>query len=374
MVSRVDTLCDADKEMMLDFSRLCITRLGDHLPLKLFISVLRHFLDANVLKEIDKDRLIIEHAAAAFYGGKGRAVIDVNGLFEMTKQVDHEFINRFSNTFLSIRVRYDDFAEIRKERIFSFIGLVFDLLGNWQDGLSFAEVVKRTFSEERYAQILCEILHLYNLETKMLSNSITFHGPAAKLKDLFAEKLLAAMESTAGEIAVEHARRAYDCAVENLRKAPRKPVVHTTITRQNFHAVEEFLDALSGLPIKGVGFSFYTPHRTEDNGLFIPVDERDPILDELLRLRKKYWRILGLTATMANQFRKDGEFSEWNSIDKCPVNKVCNCYNADGTLKPCTYGSDADCSRCCCASIPLYRAAIRHLDPLALFMIYRMVK
>jgi MoaA/NifB/PqqE/SkfB family radical SAM enzyme len=168
---------------------------------------------------------------------------------------------------------------------------------------------------------------------------------------------------------------AYDCAVENLRKAPRRPVVHTTINSTNRHNLEEFLDELSGLPIKGVGFSFYTPHRTGgDDSLFIPVDERDTVLDELLRLRKKYWRIMGLTATMANQFRKNGEFSEWNSTEKCPVRKVCNCYNADGTQKPCTYGSNADCSRCGCASIPLYRAAIRHLDPLALFMIYRLVR
>jgi MoaA/NifB/PqqE/SkfB family radical SAM enzyme len=143
---------------------------------------------------------------------------------------------------------------------------------------------------------------------------------------------------------------AFDCSVENLRKAPRKPVVHTTITRQNRHNLEEFVDELSRLPIKGVGFSFYTPHRTGDDGsLFIPLDERDAILDELLMLRK-------------------------NSIEKCPVRKVCNCYNADGTQKPCTYGSNADCSRCGCASIPLYRAAVRHLDPLALFMIYRMLK
>ena len=56
---------------------------------------------------------------------------------------------------------------------------------------------------------------------------------------------------------------AFDCSVTNLRKAPRRPVVHMTITRQNRHNLEEFLDELSGLPIKGVGFSFYTPHITE---------------------------------------------------------------------------------------------------------------
>lgn len=166
----------------------------------------------------------------------------------------------------------------------------------------------------------------------------------------------------------------YDCSVENLRKAPRKPVVHTTITSQNKHNLEEFLDELSTMPIKGVGFSFYTPHITGDeSGLSIPLDERDRILNELLRLRKKYWRILGLTAEMASQFRQSGEYSEWNSIEKCPVSKVCNCYNSDGTQKKCTYGNKADCRSCGCASIPLYRAAIKHLDPLALFMIYRMV-
>lgn len=167
---------------------------------------------------------------------------------------------------------------------------------------------------------------------------------------------------------------AYDAAVGNLRKAPRKPVVHTTITTQNRHNLEEHIDSLSSLPVKGVGFSFYTPRKSgEGDDLSIPVEERGLILDELLRLRKKYWRIMGLTRTMANQFRLEGEFQKWNSLERCPVSKVCNCYNSDGTQKPCTYGQGADCSRCGCASIPLYRAAIRHLDPLAIFMIYRMV-
>lgn len=167
---------------------------------------------------------------------------------------------------------------------------------------------------------------------------------------------------------------AYDCSVANLKKAPRKPVVHTTITGQNKHNLEEFLDEMSTMPIKGVGFSFYTPHLTGDqNSLSLTLDERDRILDELLRLRKKYWRIMGLTGQMARQFRQSGEFSKWNSIEKCPASKVCNCFNSDGTPKPCTYGNKADCSRCGCVSIAVYRAAIHHLDPLAIFMIYRMV-
>jgi hypothetical protein len=59
------------------------------------------------------------------------------------------------------------------------------------------------------------------------------------------------------------------------------------------------------------------PHITGDeSSLFIPLAERERVLDELVRLRKKYWRIMGLTGTMANQFRRSGEFSEWNIASK----------------------------------------------------------
>ena len=69
--------------------------------------------------------------------------------------------------------------------------------------------MKTTFNEESYRKVLSEVLHLYNVETRMLSNSFTFHGPADKVKDLFAERLFTTMEKTAGEIAFEYTRRVY---------------------------------------------------------------------------------------------------------------------------------------------------------------------
>jgi hypothetical protein len=115
-MTRVDILCDTDREMMLEFSSLCVGHLNNHLPLKIFLSLFQHFLDANVLKEIEKDRLIIEHAAAVFERGKGRAAVDAEEVFEMTKKTDREFIKN-CRTLFSIELRYDDFAEIRKRRI-----------------------------------------------------------------------------------------------------------------------------------------------------------------------------------------------------------------------------------------------------------------
>jgi len=208
-MSKVDVLCDTDREMMLEFSRLCVSRLNNFLPLKLFLSPFQHFLDANVLKEIEKDRLIIGHAAAHFEKGRDREDMDVNHIFEMTIKVDDEFLNKLSNPLFSVVIRYDDFAEIRKKRIAVFVNMVFDLLRNWHDEVPFPHIVKTTFAEESYREVLKEVLHLYNVETRMLSNSFTFHGPAGKVKDLFAERLFSTMEKTAGEVALEYSRRVY---------------------------------------------------------------------------------------------------------------------------------------------------------------------
>ena len=208
-MSKVGALCDNDRAMMLEFSGLCVKRLNNYLPLKLFLSLFQHFLDANVLKEIEKDRLIIEHAAVGFERGKERAEMDMNELFEMTREVDKEFVKKLSNPLFSLEVRYGDFEEIRKQRIAAFVNMVFDLLTNWQDEVHFPHIVKTTFTEESYLKLLKEVLHLYNVETRMLSNSFTFHGPAGRVKDLFAEKLFSTMEKTAGDIAVVYTRKVY---------------------------------------------------------------------------------------------------------------------------------------------------------------------
>ena len=208
-MSKVDAVCDKDREMMLEFSRRCVSRLDNFLALKLFLSPFRHFLDANVIKEIEKDRLIIKYAAELFEDGSIRDEMDINGIFEKTKKVDEEFINKLSTPFFSIAIRYDDFAEIRKKRIAALVNMALDLLGNWQDGLPFYDIVKTTFEEESYGEALREVLHLYNVETRMLSNSFTFHGPAGKVKDLFAERLITTMEETALEIALVYTRRVY---------------------------------------------------------------------------------------------------------------------------------------------------------------------
>ncbi len=156
----------------------------------------------------------------------------------------------------------------------------------------------------------------------------------------------------------------YDTVMENLKKnTSREPIVHITITRQNEHNINEFVDEMSTKRIGGIGFSFYTPHMNMDESdLFIPVEDRGRIMDDILLLRKKHGKLVGFTKAMAHQFSHDGAFTEWNSLKNCAVKEVCTCFNADGTTKPCIYGKDADCSRCGCTAVAVYRAAVKQHD------------
>ena len=155
----------------------------------------------------------------------------------------------------------------------------------------------------------------------------------------------------------------YDEAVRNIQRAARPPIVHMTLCRMNQHAIEPFVREMLELPIKGIGFSFYTPMRNrEEPELFIPLAQRNRTVDHLLALKERYGPRVGFTPAMGRQFRTDGAFPEWNDFDRCPVGRRVLCYASDGTEKRCTYGDDADCSRCGCAAVSAYRGSLKPPD------------
>ena len=155
----------------------------------------------------------------------------------------------------------------------------------------------------------------------------------------------------------------YRKAVENLKNASRPPIVHMTISKLNRDSLEQFVREMMALPVKGMGFSFFTPDKGEkDETLFIPLDERDHLVKELLSLRKKYGEKIGFTPAMARQLLTIGAYNEWNSPSTCPVSRRVRCFRSDGQPKACTYGDRTDCSRCGCAAVVAYRGAFNPLD------------
>lgn len=155
----------------------------------------------------------------------------------------------------------------------------------------------------------------------------------------------------------------YAQAMENLNAAPTPPIVHMTISRLNQDSLNEFARHMMKLPVKGIGFSFYTPDRsTDDRGLFIPLKERDRLVMELLSLRKRYGEKIGFTPAMARQLLTTGDFFKWNRYADCPVSRHIRCFKSNGLPKACTYGDSADCSRCGCAAVAAYRGAFKPVD------------
>ncbi|MFZ0448043.1 MAG: radical SAM protein [Desulfatiglandaceae bacterium] len=155
----------------------------------------------------------------------------------------------------------------------------------------------------------------------------------------------------------------YDRAVANLFTAKRAPIVHMTISSLNRNSIEAFVKEMLELPIKGMGFSFLTPNlKKEDGDLSLPLVERDRIVENILKLRARYGEKIGFTPAMGRQLKSNGDFGSWNSRAACPVGRRVLCYQADGREKACTYGNQADCSRCGCAAVAVFRGAFRPFD------------
>ncbi len=165
----------------------------------------------------------------------------------------------------------------------------------------------------------------------------------------------------------------FDRAVENLRYAGSPPIVHMTISRLNRNSIEQFARAMLNLPIKGIGFSLFTPDVEDGDDLCLNLAERDEVVKDLLALRSAYGKKIGFTPAMAVQLKSDGAFSQWNHYTKCPVSRRVRCYRSDGARKTCTYGNSADCSRCGCAAVAVFRGAFKPFDVETVMLILGLV-
>jgi hypothetical protein len=207
-MSELDVLVSRHSEMIRKFSSRCSRRIEGYGPLRVLLVPLYWFLEANVEKEIDKDRLIIEWAVAAYHDGTDLSVVSREELFEKTKHADAAFLKKVSLPPLP-DVRYQDFAGIRKKRIDVLFGTVYDLMKNWKGDNSFSETVKKTYSPGQFSEIIIDILYLYRLETRMVAASVELPSPAKKVKDLIEPKLYAVMERVAEEIAREYTEKIF---------------------------------------------------------------------------------------------------------------------------------------------------------------------
>ena len=209
-------LCKKDKAMLQEFSRRVILRVtGRSLP-AFKIPFLGAYIEANVMKEVEKDRIIICHAAEAFAAGKGADDLDNDALFEETKTVDRTFVKSLIIPSLSVRMRYEDIAGIRKTRIRLLANDVHHILRGWDDSSSFEERLRSVYAAEQFKEAIIEILHLFNLETRMLSRSARFFPPFRTAMKVIADTLFDVMEAVSRDLAGDYTIKIYQGASSHV--------------------------------------------------------------------------------------------------------------------------------------------------------------
>ena len=195
--------------MMHEFSKRCIASLNTHFMFKMFHSLIQDFLGQNVLKEIEKDELIIKETATVFDDGNDVDKVDVDGIFEKTKAIDKDFFKQVSILPLFIDIKYDEIKDIRKKRIQVMSRTVFDLLNHWKGTTPFVDTVRNTYTEQHFKEIIGEILHLYSLETKILSNSVKLLPPVNVAKYFFTSTIFNSMEEVIEDLAYDFTKKVY---------------------------------------------------------------------------------------------------------------------------------------------------------------------
>ncbi len=206
-MDKVGILCEKDSIMMHEFSRLSLDRIKGHSLLSATISFFSSYMEANVKKEVEKDRLIIEEAAAAFKTGRPACDLDLEDIFEKTKKIDKKFLDSLMVPSFSFSVHYSDFADIRIQRIWRIARSVYAFLEKWPDGAPFADAAKKAYQGNAFKELIAEILHLYNLETRMLGDAI--RSPFRKTINAYVEALFHAMEETTEELANDYTKEIY---------------------------------------------------------------------------------------------------------------------------------------------------------------------
>ncbi|GAB4390593.1 MAG: hypothetical protein Kow0025_23700 [Thermodesulfovibrionales bacterium] len=203
-VDPVSALCQWDRGLLRDFDSRSVAELKRHCPaVRALMPFLADFREANIQKEADKDRLIIEKSAEAHLGGSGG--VDAEEIFEMTRDLDRAFVRKLSRARLSVRLDYEEIRPLRTERIALLSETVGRLLGGWDGSGALADAARRAFTRKGLESSVFHILRLYSQETRALSRSMRlplFFGLAA---GALSRQLYEAMEAVSAELASETA-------------------------------------------------------------------------------------------------------------------------------------------------------------------------
>mgnify|MGYP001563596470 FL=1 len=192
-----------DRRILEAFSRRTVDALRAVLPVRLALPHVERFLALNVGKEAQKDALVIRCSAEALAAGSppGREI--VARLLDETKKIDRSFLDRIGTFPVGIRIRYEEVAPVRAQRIERLLSTAYRVLDAWRTASGIRAALRAAYPRPELERDLHEMLKLYALETNALSRSVRLPALLTPLREQLAGGLHRVMNAAATRLACD---------------------------------------------------------------------------------------------------------------------------------------------------------------------------
>lgn len=127
-------------------------------------------------------------------------------------------------------------------------------------------------------------------------------------------------------------------------------ILQMTVTKENQHILEEFVEAVVDWPVNGVAFTFYVPEKADSSGLaWDDLGDRDRVVRELIALKRKYPIIKANVGALEMMLSDVSLKATGVNGESCGLKRTLPLYVGEGGQFErtfCCYGNNVDCSRC----------------------------
>ncbi|MCK5085302.1 radical SAM protein [Candidatus Parcubacteria bacterium] len=138
----------------------------------------------------------------------------------------------------------------------------------------------------------------------------------------------------------------YDKVMEHASRNDIHVNIACVLNKKNYYCIEDLLKEWKKTKIRGINFDFYTPISGIDDNLWLNWQERDMIIEKLIKLKKIYGNFILNSKSILKLMKSD---SSKKITSNCVVKKAAVCLDPMGERKlPCVIGNKADCLKCGC--------------------------
>ncbi len=198
-----------NRVMMEAFSQRTVEGLKSYTLFRLALPPFQSFLDINVSKEVEKDRLVILQAASLHQSGTSPDSDHVAALLQQAREIDQTFVRKAAMFPIDIQIQYQDIEHYRQQRIELLLQTSYRILGQWQNLSSFRAAVNELYDEAQFRELLHDLLRLYAMETRMLSRSVRIPHLLSLARDAITQTITNVMQQEAETLARSLAHMVY---------------------------------------------------------------------------------------------------------------------------------------------------------------------